>query len=236
MAVDLRLPNINKEASPAQKIDQLQSYIYQLVQQLNWALNFITAEEKSLVVQEGSAAGEGEVTPVETFNSIKSLIIKSADIIDAYTDQMELTFDGRYTAQSDFGEFTQTTQSRLDLDSQSITQNYRAIQTITESVDALETYNQIIDGYIRTGADIGGSGKVGVEIGEQREINGSMVFQKYCRLVSDRLSFYDANGNEIAYISDQQMHITSAHIVHDVRIGNYKLYTSNGLAFKWEDA
>lgn len=232
MAVDIRLPNITK-GTPTQQMEQMQSYLYQLVEQLNWALSAVESGNGTSVTAK-SGAGSAPVpsaTPIETFNSIKALIIKSAEIVEAYEEEMQVDFDGRYAAQSDFGEFRQETRNAISVNSQGITQALSRIEYVESDLGAFE---QKINGYVRTGSDIGEEGRVGIEIGEERDIDGTKTFRKYCRLVSDRLSFFDANENEIAYVSDQQLYITAAQITTNLRIGSYMLDSSNGLAFKWE--
>ena len=50
----------------------------------------------------------------------------------------------------------------------------------------------------------------GVEIGQQERENGVVRFRKFARLTADRLSFYDRNDTEVAYVSDSALHVTSA--------------------------
>ena len=84
MAVDIQLPNI-KSMDTAGQVVEVKSYLYQMVQQLNWALNAIEAgsTDKVVLPESVSSAASPEETAFNTFNSIKSLIIKSADIITA---------------------------------------------------------------------------------------------------------------------------------------------------------
>ena len=74
----------------------------------------------------------------------------------------------------------------------------------------------------------------GVEIGQQTEKNGLVVFQKFARLLADRLSFFDQNGNEVSFIGDETMHITKAEIsslaagdasMQQLRMGEYLWFT-----------
>lgn len=88
MSNAFRLPNVTA-TTDAGKLKQLQSYMYQLVEQLNIALasvdgssngvQFITANRNGK-----PSAGETDEEAQATFNSVKSLIIKSADIVNAH--------------------------------------------------------------------------------------------------------------------------------------------------------
>ena len=80
--IDIRLPNITA-ATPDGQMKQMQSYMHQLVQQLNWALNTIdeaVAGNTSSVVMSKQSEDISPEEAANAFNSIKSLIIKSADI------------------------------------------------------------------------------------------------------------------------------------------------------------
>ena len=74
----------------------------------------------------------------------------------------------------------------------------------------------------------------GVEIGQQTEKNGLVVFQKFARLMANRLSFFDQNGVEVSFIGDETMHITKAEIsslaagdaaMDKLRMGEYLWFT-----------
>ncbi len=47
----------------------------------------------------------------------------------------------------------------------------------------------------------------GIEVGETQKIDGEEVFKKYARFTADRTSFYDSEGEEAAYIIDEEMYI-----------------------------
>lgn len=72
MSLDLRFPNITA-GTPEGQIQQMQSYLYQLVNQLTWAFDHIEVETPAPVQENVSS-------PTRTFNSIKSLIIRDNDI------------------------------------------------------------------------------------------------------------------------------------------------------------
>jgi hypothetical protein len=66
------------------------------------------------------------------------------------------------------------------------------------------------------------------------EVDGEEVFNKYARFISDRLSFYDQNDNEVAYISDYKLYITHLHVTESISHGGFVTDTSDGIAIKWE--
>ena len=234
MSVNLRLPNITADTEQGQ-LSQMKSYMYQLVQELNWALEAIESASNG----DKSAAVEVEeknepLSPEEvenTFNSIKALIIKSADIVHAYETTMKETFDGEYVAISDFGTYQEETNLSIEKNSKGITEVYSNVQNITnpDGTGSLDELNACIKrgliGYDKNGDEV-----YGISIGESDE-NGN--FKDYAWFTSDKLSFFDDNGNEVAYISKRRLYITDAIFLGTLQFGGYKIDTSDGIAFTW---
>ena len=234
MNLPFRYPNITAGDAVSQ-LGQIRSYLHQLVDQLN-----VSAADTDKTVSEVRSQGEmlqktasslEAQTPKATFGSLKSLIIKSADIVDAYYDQISTKMVGEYTALSEFGEFKQSTTNTLLANSESITNIYTNYQEIK---DSLNHYISDTKAYIRTGLlgyeDDGITPIYGLEIGQENNSGEENVFSKYARFTSNRLAFYDQNGNDVAWISDQTLHITKAEI-QTMNLGNYTLDTSDGIAF-----
>lgn len=236
--MDLRLPNINATTEAGQ-LKQIRSYLYQFAEQLQWALNTIETGGSlsgGIVTQSSGAISTGGQTETEkNFNQIKSLIIKSADIVNAYYEQINARLKGLYVAQSDFGDFTEETLAVLEANSTGISQLYENLQTISDTVDGLYDAQIETSAYIKSGLlyhGDNGAPVYGLEIGQTHSIDGVDTFDKFARFTSDRLSFYDRNDTEVAYISDYKLFITNAEVTGSLTLGVYKIDTSNGLAFK----
>lgn len=240
MSIDIRLPNINSATEQGQ-LSQMRSYLYQLVEQLNWALNTVQDGAVQTVVQpmtaptaSGTAAAEQEAQ--DTFNSIKSLIIKSADIVNAYYETMRLRMDGEYVAESDFGVYRRTTAAELSATTDSVNQLYTDLQSVEETADGAYDSVRAVTANIKTGllyTNESGVPVYGLEVGQRNVENGVESFRKYARFTANRLSFYDQNDTEVAYISDYKLFITKAQITGSITLGRYVADMSDGLAFKW---
>lgn len=225
MSYTFRLPNITA-TTPEGKMAQMQSFLYQTVEQLNWALNTLESGVGSgnLVNQANKKGGSSsaEKDAVASFNEIKSLIIKSADIVNVYSENIRKRLDGEYVAVSDFGTYTENTALTLEENSKGITQNYENIQIIESSVKGVEDSLIEVNAHIHTGVLYyaeDGSPVYGLEIGQKTEIDGVEVFNKYARFTSEKLSFYDQNGNEVAYISDKKLYISHIEVTGSYTIG-----------------
>lgn len=358
MGVEIRLPNITGVTEREQLL-QLKSYLYQLSEQLQWAFdNINTAGGTSggYVVNQssrgftGSSGTSGGSSGI-SFSELKALIIKSADIVEAYYEEISKKLEGVYVAQSDFGIFAEKTSQEIEATSTAITQNFENVQIIIqnkkeeidgefdlkigETVSALngkilDATNQIADtnsaietlgdglnaaedriaaaegsleeaktninSSIQTVANsvssvdkllesakaqlqgsledlgkdvdafksimtedgeavvIGVSGQIksgvlyyteganpvpviGIEIGQKvTDADGNTVFNKFARFISEKLSFYDANGIEVAYISDKKLYIGQAEITTSLKVGGLvDLVMANGdVVTKWE--
>lgn len=236
MSINIRLPNITAQNDTG-KLAQVQSYMYQLVEQLNWALNTIETASPgtthpTVIVQQGETLSPKEAE--DTFNSIKALIIKSADIVMAYEKTIMTNFNGKYFADSDFGTYIEETNRVIEENSKGVTESYTNIQRITTDLEGLEDEVRTTNAYIKRGLldhDSNGNAIYGLEVGETAE-NGS--FSKYARFTADKLSFYDAYGYEVAYIGAGCLYIVGKSVfLGEVQFGGYNADTSDGLAFTW---
>lgn len=233
MNVDLRPPNITA-TTPEAKIGQLQTYLVYLSSQLQYAFYSVEQKEKEYLEkkEESDKAISPEKEAESTFNSIKSLIIKSADIVEAYSEEITRELSGTYVAQSEFGTFSEETSQKIEANSSDITQVFTNIQTITSSLDEIGSKVLETEGYIRSGdlgTDAEGRPIIGIEVGQTND----GVFSRFARFTADRLSFFNGAGSEIAYISGQKLYITEAEITGNLTLGGYEIDTSDGLIFRW---
>lgn len=234
--IDLRLPRITESGAP-QTLPQMWSYIIQLTDALNFAM--LSVEKKTEDVRQTVTRATGAGTPPEKqaadrFNEVKSLIIKSAEIVNAYYEKISASMEGNYEALSQFGAFKESTQQNVEMNSTSITQLLSSVQEMTTEIDGLRRI--VSDAYIRSGQlgyDAQGIPIVGLEIGQRSQKDGQEVFNRYARFTSGKLSFYDANDVEVAYVSDYRLYITDAVIRGELSIGGYVTDTTYGLAFLW---
>lgn len=239
--IDIRLPNITGKTE-AEQLGQIKSYLHQLVEQLNWGLNAVESYQSgntSAPVVYKQSENSTPQDAVDTFNSIKALIIKSADIVKAYEETIFTDFNGKYFAESDFGTYLEETSRAVEENSKGVTETHTNIQTITNkegtgTLDKLAEEVRTTNAYIKRGHlyyDGNGNSVVGIEVGET---NKDGAFLKYARFKSDRLSFYDMGGNEVAYIGAGCLYVNGKTVfLGEIQLGGYKTDTSDGLAFTW---
>lgn len=228
---DIRRPNINAPTTEGQ-LEQIKSYLYQLTNQLNFAIKS-TESMSSVTVKDQDNNTVSEIASAEkTFFAVKDLIIKSADIVNAYYEAISKRLSGKYVAQSDFGTFEQETNALFEATSESITQHYESIQAIKSDVENLNELRKD-NCYIKTGWLDDNETIAGVEVGKISEVDG-VTQTAFARFTTNRLAFFDDSGTELAYFSDYRLYINIVVITGHLQFdGGYILDPSNGLAFKW---
>ena len=228
MSANIRYPNITGVTEAAQ-LQQMRSYLHQLVDQLNMTLEDGGASTQSTSIANvtTSSVAKTEQDPVETFNSIKALIIKSADIVDAYYEETSYRMQSAYVAQSAFGEYVEKTDKVVVETADATKELYTNVQNISSNVAGIQEQLRETDGYIKRGiidyAD-DGSAVIGIEIGQTRENDGNEVFEKYARFTAERLEFYDAmdQKNPVAYVSGSKLYITTVQVLDIFLLGGFK--------------
>ena len=246
MSFDLRLPNITA-STEAGKLQQMQSYMYQLVEQLNWALNHIDgmSTANAGIIPYTSNMGMDTSTDkddaLSNFNSIKGLIIKSADIVEAYYEKIDslLKLSGYYMAQSDFGRFEEYTNNKVSGTDSQLRQDLVSKQSIYDENGNIRA-ELLVNGHIYSGIieyAKDGEAIVGIEIGQTTTANGVSKFNKFARFTADKLAFYNAvNPDEpVAYISDYKLYITHVEVIGSFKEGGYRDIVSSdgGVVTKW---
>ena len=192
--VEIRLPELSG-STEAEQLRQIRSYLYRLASQLQYAFDGAEQEQQTTRSQTRTAAGREE-TP--TLSSIKSLIIRSAEITERIAEKLETRLSGKYVAQSQFGTFTQLTEQRIAANAEELRQEFTNWQRIETDVEEIRSSLLEVSASIRTGLlyEQEDGPVYGVEIGQQEREDGVVRFRKFARLTADRLSFYDRNDTE----------------------------------------
>ena len=241
MNIDIRLPNITAQ-TPEGQMSQMQSYMHQLVEQLNWAFNTVSNAQRGNASNVVTEKPREDISPEEaenTFNSIKALIIKSADIVKAYEKTMRTEYNGEYIAVSDFGTYMEDTDRVIEENSHYTNEAYSRVETITNEngggrLDNLEDDVKETNAYIKRGL-LGYHPRLkkdvyGIAVGQTDEDG---VYNHYAWFIAEGLCLFDENGNEKAYISQNKLYITDAVFLGAAQFGGYKADTTDGLAFTW---
>ena len=234
----IRYPSIHGSAQ--QQLEQIKSYLHQLAQQLQLAQEE-TERQLEAIRSPKTGSPEQKQQAEATFQSIKALIIKSAEVVSAYSDAISRRLEGVYVAQSAFGSYAEQTAQEIRANSTAIESLFTDLQTIVTDVAALEHTVVAANAYINAGLlyyTDAGVPVYGLEIGQRNRLDGVEVFNKYARFTADKLSFYDSNNNEVAYVSDRKLHITAVEVMGQlIRGGLTDIVQSDGtVVTKWSRA
>ena len=227
MSINIRFPNITG-ATEAEQLVQVKSYLHQLAEQLNWALSTIesggTGSGAAKKTDDGAGGPGASMEEANTFYELKSLIIKSADIINTYYDEISKRLEGQYVAVSDFGTYVEDTSQVILANSTILEQVYQSMQQIIEDTEKLTHTMVDVNAHIKSGLlyyEDSGNPVYGLEIGQRTEFDGVEVFNKYARFTAEKLSFYDNNDTEVAYVSDKKLYITHIEVTGSYAQGGF---------------
>ena len=226
------------EGSVEEQLQRQYAYLFQMAQQLNLAAQQVSGET---ALSAAAAVGVGEA---QQYDTLKSLIVKTARQVEREMERLTARLEGEYVASSDFGTYVERLNSYLEADPAAITQYYSFASALQSNIDAVSAdfadYRADTQGYIRTGiVDYDGAVPVyGVAVGQgltTREVDGETVVEQNnfrATFTATKLSFWQ-DTTEIAYVSNNKMYINNITVLQAMTLGKWELTTRSGLAFKW---
>ena len=217
MAESIKLPSITG-GTPEQQLHQMYSYLYRMAQTMNVNLKEIgngalTDEEAALMNRITAELQEPGIQAQPSYNyaeaeTLKSLIIKTAQFVKNEVDNYRLVLFGEESAEGSQGNWKRKKGLRVDVTPDGVQQTY----SYAEIVQGLKTFeinakNYIKTGYLRT---VNAVPIYGVAIG--RDVvtfseDGTETYNdsnKVAELTADALSFYQG-GNIVAKYTGSKM-------------------------------
>lgn len=206
--IEIRPPQLTG-GTPQEQLGQLQRYLTALAQQLQFAFDAVQGGSPEMTAAP-LPPRQQEQQRQETLRQLKALILKSAQVTQVLEQQVSKRLEGKYVAVSQFGTYCQETSQTLEANSRELRQTFQNVQQLESTVAGLGSAVREVNASIRTGeiAD----GVYGVEIGQQEREDGIIRFRRYARLTAEKLSFYDSNEIEVAYVSNRRLYVTAAEI------------------------
>lgn len=219
----------------ARQLEQLYRYLQTISDQLNEAMNGISLEnftaEAREQIQAAASGGTAGKEIKRTQNTLRSMIIKSAEIVRNEMQEIRTELRQNYEAISEeYGTLEQELTAQIEANAAGIRQNYSYVESLTSRTDGVESYvnrtnNYIWSGVIGTNSTTGapiygiaiGEGITAYDADDQPYLNTAA---RVATFTKDRLSFWQGNV-EMAYFSDRRMYITDVEITKSLRMGNY---------------
>ena len=256
----IRKPNVTSPTTEGQ-LQQIKTFLYQLTDQLNFALKDaerIEEEKKqsSLASKKNTSGNDTSNEMAKaTFSSIKNLIIKSADVVEAFYDEISKKLEGHYSALAnngkDYAKFVEDTAQWRSESSTSNTDYFEATQKISAylgfegditnlpDADSGEVIQELRKDtfFMKTGwlyDEPDGTKIGGIELGQvSSDSSGTDI--AFARFTPTKLVFYGEDGEtELGTFAKYRLTIKDATIEGNLDIGEYVIDTDDGgLAFLW---
>lgn len=144
--------------------------------------------------------------------NVDGLVVKNEDLegrvagLELTTDSFKTYVEGGFVSGDTFEQYK--------------TEAEQTAQEFIQRFEGLDQWRNQTTAHIRTGALYYTDDNIpvyGMEIGQQTEVEGEEVFSKYAQFTTEKLSFFDQSGDEVAQIGDKKMSVTNVEITgsHD---------------------
>lgn len=173
--------------------------------------------------------------------SIDGLSVQAKDLdgkfasLELSTEEFKTYVKDAFVTEDDFGTYRTAISSEFKQTADSITQTFEHVQSnvdeatkdieeLGKDVESLDQSLSEVTAHIKSGVldhNDDGTPVYGVEVGQRTEVGGVETFNKYARFTSDRLSFFDKGGNEVAHIGDRTMFISQAEVTERFKHGGF---------------
>ena len=242
--------------SERDQLKALYSHLFKLSNELNIALNSIEKSAVSSAVSAtttASATGSGSSTGTaapslgEQYTALRSLVIKSAETVEASMTEIRETLTADYLAISDFGTFQENLTQTISTTAQAEVRDYdytAILKPINDEMAGFSAYQVKTEQYIKigiVGEDDDGIPIAGIVVGKnlaETIVDGETHVSSpdmYSCFTADQLSFWKS-GVRQAYISNETLYVTNISATNSITVGfgsnKWIFDTTNGLTIR----
>ncbi len=230
--IELRLPNVTG-TTPEEQIAELKRYLYSTVNQLNWALQTLEegTDSNTKITKQIVEKQKSPDKAQDNFNEIKGLIIKSAEIVEAFSEEASKRFSSEYVAKSEIGTYVANETADIRANAEGLRVDIDKTEAIAAEIQNIQ---KEMKGYVKIG-DIG-NGEIGVEI-----MNGEEEGEKrrvFARYTAKGTVLTNESGQDAVVIAASKTKLTGGVTIEGnnsfLTIGKYSLDPKNGLGLYWE--
>lgn len=223
------MDNVFFETPPALQGDgqaqlrQLYGYLYAMSEKLNAAMIEVDVQAKQEIQR--TATGQA-AQQAENFGTLKSMIIKTAEIVRTEMQEISTQLHGETEAISaDLGALEQTMDATIRATAEGILQDYHFEELVTDT-NTNTFYRTQTNQYIFTGKISDDPVTYGIAIGEgvtAYDQDGNPYLNQNAKVATfsmDTLAFWQGTV-QLAYFSSGKFYITNGEITNTLQIGNY---------------
>lgn len=207
------------------QLRQLYAYLNAMSEKLNTALMDVTIEQMAPEARK-VITGTAE-TQVKDFETLKSMIIKTAEVVRHEMDEIRVHLEDNYEAlSSQFGEYERNLTNDITMTAEGILQEYQFQERITGLESDTESFQRQINQYIFSGLISENPVRYGIAIGENitaYDQDGNPYLnteQKTATFTMDELAFWQGE-TKMAWFASRVMHIDNAEIESSMKMGNH---------------
>jgi len=210
--------------SAENQLRQLYGHLFKMSEQLNQALMNITIEQMAPAAQEAiRTGGEAAQQNQNERETLKSMIVKTAEVIRSEMTEIRTVLEGHYEAISEqFGTYKEDIQQELSATASGINQVYTLVETVQGTEEETASVLRKLNANIFSGILDPVTGEVGIAIGYNVTNNDGSLNQtnKMATFTADRLTFF-LNNVAAAYFSNSIFHIADGEIMNSLKMGSY---------------
>ena len=167
---------------------------------------------------------------LEIKKTVDGLVVKNEDLsgkvsgLELSTEQFKTYVEETFVSEEHFGEY----RTEFEQTSRNFEMRFKNVNDRLDETDA-----HVKTGLLDTKDD--GTLIYGMEIGQRTTVDGTVTFDKYARFTSEKLSYYDSNGNEVSYISDKKQYVTDTEVTGSSKLGGFvdTVLPDGGVVTKW---
>ena len=207
------------------QLRQIYMYLNAMSDKLNTALMDVTIEQMAPQTRQ-VITNQAEVSQ-KNYDSLKSMIVKTAEIVRHEMDEIRVRLEDNYTAlSSQFGEYERNLTSTITATANGILQDYQFQERITGLENDTESFQRQINQYIFSGLISESPVRYGIAIGENvtaYDQDGNPYLntnQKTATFTMDELAFWQGE-TKLAWFASRVMHIDNAEIENTMKMGNH---------------
>ena len=177
------------------------------------------------------------------YETLKALIIKTADTVESQIEAVEMELNSSYIAKSEWGTYEEILKAEMEATAQGVVQAYgydAQLSAANDQIADFEDYKINTQQYIKTGLLYYEDSvpRYGVAVGEKLttvEVDGETLLARTdlcATFTADKLAFWQ-HGQEVAYVSNSKLYITALEILGSITLGNWRITHTDGFTVEW---
>ena len=222
------------------------SYLQDMARQINFAFQQIddpTSAESVITRAAASAETAAQTSVARQAETLRALIVKTADTVQAAMDELNTRLTGSYIAKSEWGTLRESISNEITATAEGIVQTFSEtidIDSLKQDAADFKDYKMSTSQYIKTGRLFEEDGVVryGVAVGENLttvDQDGQTIINREnlaATFTANKLAFWQG-GVQVAYISNNRLYISNVDVLGTLTVGHWEISHTNGFTLRY---